>query len=65
MTSVNYLIPHTLIVMLVPLMHVMVHLGMVVGSEREVFVRATLPPSMLFADSMLPRKGYTISIPKA
>ena len=28
-------------------------------------VRATLPPSTLFADSVLPHKGYTISMPKA
>ena len=28
-------------------------------------VRATLPPSMLFADSTLPCKGYTISMLKA
>ena len=28
-------------------------------------VRATLPPSMLFADSMLPRKGHAMSMAKA
>ena len=28
-------------------------------------VRATLPPSMLFADSVLLYRGYTISVPKA
>ena len=37
---------------------------MVITSEMYS-VRATLPPSTLFADSMLPQKGYTISIPKA
>ena len=30
-----------------------------------MFVRATLPPSTLFADSVLFHRGYTISVPKA
>ena len=30
-----------------------------------VYVRATLPPSALFADNALPHKEYVISMPKA
>ena len=42
--------------------------SMALHPERGVhliFVRATLPPSMLFADSVLLCRGYTISVPKA
>ena len=35
------------------------------ASWERSSVRATLPPSTLFADSALLRRGYTISIPKA
>ena len=36
-------------------------------SDRQglLSVRATLPPSMLFADNVLPCKEYIISMPKA
>ena len=36
-----------------------------IGKWGMCGVRATLPPSMLFADSVLPCKGYTMSMPKA
>ena len=33
--------------------------------NKKVVVRATLPPSTLFADSVLLHRGYSISVPNA
>ena len=40
-------------------------LRMLSQTNRDVFVRATLPPSTLFADRALLRRGYSISEPNA
>ena len=44
------------------------HVGLnvcIASSGKEEFVRATLPPSTLFADRALLRRGYSISDSKA